>query len=128
MIGSIARTTGEPTSSNALRVFWLFFVYLAPLTGIGIVAPLLVWLLSRGKPFVREHAGRSFDLQVLVLGVGLVLLVVSFSLPSRSISDWQDYVLFAIGAAYLAETIALIVGGLLGNRFGRPWSPKILGP
>ncbi len=47
--------------------------HLAPLAGISyIIAPLLIYLLKKDSPFVREHAAESLNFQLSVLIYGAI--------------------------------------------------------
>jgi len=65
-----------------------------------IVAPLLVWCLSK-SPFVRAHARRSLTETLVVQGVLLVAGAISltyslWSLYQHYQNDWKDFSIWPI--------------------------------
>ena len=65
---------------------WAILVHLLPLLGVGLLAPLVVWLVFRGRgPFLEHPAKESLNLQLTVLiavAVGTLLSVVLFGIPA----------------------------------------------
>ncbi len=65
---------------------WAVLVHLLPLLGVGLLAPLVVWLVFRGRgPFLEHHAKESLNFQLTVLiavVVGTLLSLVMFGIPA----------------------------------------------
>ncbi|MBO0921102.1 DUF4870 domain-containing protein [Cellulomonas sp. zg-ZUI222] len=65
---------------------WAILVHLLPLLGLGFLAPLVVWLVFRGRgPFLEHHAKESLNFQLTVLIAvvsGVLLSVVLFGIPA----------------------------------------------
>lgn len=61
---------------------WAVLVHVLPLLGPGFIAPLVVWLVFRGRgQFVEHHARESLNFQLTALiafVVSAVLVVVTF--------------------------------------------------
>ena len=61
---------------------WAVLVHLLPLLSLGFLAPLVVWLVFRGRgPFLEHHAKESLNFQLTVLiavAVGTLLSLVTF--------------------------------------------------
>ncbi|UZN01801.1 DUF4870 domain-containing protein [Cellulomonas sp. S1-8] len=84
---------------------WAILGHLLPLLGVGFLAPLVVWLVFRGRgPFLEHHAKESLNFQItlLIAGIaGAVLTAVTFGLASP--------VLIALGVAWVVLAILAAV-------------------
>lgn len=87
---------------------WAILLHLSPLIGFGLWAPLVVWLVFRGRgPFLEHHALQALNFHItiviaaavtavvgiLTFGIGLVLVLV--------VMVWQ--LIFGIVAAVAAH-------------------------
>ncbi len=61
---------------------WAILAHALPLVGLGFVAPLVVWLVFRGRgPFLEHHAKESLNFQLTALVavvVAAILTLVTF--------------------------------------------------
>ena len=84
---------------------WAVLVHVLPLLGPGFLAPLVVWLVFRGRgPFLEHHAKESLNFQLtalIAMVVGSLLTVVTFGAATL--------VLFGIGIAWLVLCILAAV-------------------
>ncbi len=82
---------------------WAILAHLIPLIGLGFVAPLVIWLVFKGRgPFLEDQAKESLNFQltlliVTIVGAILVLVVVGI------------FVLIAAGIAALVFEILAAV-------------------
>ncbi|MCM0641410.1 DUF4870 domain-containing protein [Cellulomonas wangsupingiae] len=84
---------------------WAVLAHVIPLLGPGFLAPLVIWLVFRGRgPFLEHHAKESLNFQLtalIAMVVGSLLTVVTFGAASP--------VLFGIGIAWLVICILAAV-------------------
>ena len=81
---------GPPPPAPPLRPdeerTWAILAHVLPLLSLGVVPPLVLWLVFRGRgPFLEHHAKESLNFQLaslLALVVSGVLVVVTFGLAS----------------------------------------------
>ncbi|MDM7831555.1 DUF4870 domain-containing protein [Cellulomonas edaphi] len=93
---------GQPLRPDDERT-WAIVAHLLPLIGVGFLAPLVIWLVFRGRgPYLEDQAKESLNFQLtLLIGaiVGAILLIVVVGI----------LVLIAVGIASLVFAILAAV-------------------
>jgi uncharacterized Tic20 family protein len=70
-----------PTSDD--RVLAMLSHLLAIIGGLGLIAPLIIWLIKKDDPqasFVTENAKESLNFQITVLILGIGCFILAFIL------------------------------------------------
>lgn len=95
---------------------WAVLAHLLPLLGVGFVAPLVIWLVFRGRgPFLEHHAKESLNVQLTLLVAAVVssiLAVVTFGITT--------VVLALLGVAWVVVAILAAVGASRWEWFRTP--------
>jgi uncharacterized protein len=87
-----------PTSDD--RVLGLLSHLLAIVPGVGILGPLVIYLVKRGQsPFVEENAKESLNFQITV--------ILAFIISGILMVVWIGYILLAVLG--VAEVVLVIV-------------------
>lgn len=56
---------------------WAILAHVLPLVGPGVLAPLVIWLVFRGRgPYLEHHAKESLNFQITAMIAGLVAGIV----------------------------------------------------
>ena len=69
--------TPQPESSDSRG--WAVAAHLVTFVGLGLIGPLVIWLIKREEdPFVEEHAREAlnFQLSMLIYTIGLALTII----------------------------------------------------
>ncbi|MDC7121048.1 DUF4870 domain-containing protein [Cellulomonas fimi] len=81
---------------------WAIVAHLLPLVGVGFIAPLVIWLVFRGRgPFLEHHAKESLNFQLTLLiayVVGGILSVIGIGVLII-LAVWVVQLVFGILAA-----------------------------
>lgn len=89
---------------------WAILVHLLPLLSVGVLGPLVVWLVFRGRgPFLEHHAKESLNFQLTVL-IALLVSVVAFALTF-------GFLAFAPVAVYLGALVLQILAAVAASRW-----------
>lgn len=98
----------RPPLNPADERTWSLLLHLSPLVGLGLWAPLVVWLVFRGRgPFLEHHAKQAlnFDITIVIaVAVTSVAAVVTFGVAVPLVFVvllWQ--LIFGIVAAVAAS-------------------------
>lgn len=68
-----------PLSPQDERVYSLL-LHLSPLVGVGLWAPLIVWLVFRGRgPFLEHHAKEALNFHITMFVAALVSAALAFA-------------------------------------------------
>ena len=98
---------------------WAVLVHVVPLLGPGFLAPLVVWLVFRGRgPFLEHHAKESLNVQ-------LTLLVASVALGVLSVLT-LGFAAFLFLPLYGVWLVAAIVAALAAGRWEWFRTPGII--
>lgn len=92
---------GAPLRPDDERT-WAIVSHLVPVIGFGFIAPLVVWLVFKGRgPFLEHHAKESLNFQLTLLiayVVGGILSVIGIGILIL-VAVWVVQIVFAILAA-----------------------------
>ncbi|WP_273654325.1 DUF4870 domain-containing protein [Cellulomonas fimi] len=81
---------------------WAIVGHVLPIVGVGFLAPLVIWLVFRGRgPFLEHHAKESLNFQLTLLiayVVGGILSIIGIGLLIV-LAVWVVQVVFGILAA-----------------------------
>ena len=98
---------------------WAILCHVLPLLSLGFIAPLVIWLVFRGRgPFLEHHAKESLNVQLTLLVAGLaagVLTVVTLGPASP--------VLVVLGVAWL---VAAILAAVAAGRWEWYRTPAVI--
>ena len=101
---------------------WASLAHLTPLVGIGVLGPLVIYLIKRqADPFVADHAREALNFQLLVL----TALLVSTALVAAGIG----IVIIAGVAVVVVAAVFGILGGVAaikGESYRYPVSLRLV--
>ncbi|WP_029288970.1 DUF4870 domain-containing protein [Cellulomonas sp. HZM] len=87
---------------------WAILGHLLPLVGLGFLAPLVIWLVFRGRgPYLEDQAKESLNFQLTLLiayVVGAILVIVIVGI-------------FVLIAAAIAQVVFSILAAVACSRY-----------
>ena len=116
-------TMPSPASSNVLAgddKLWIVLSHLSILFGVGLLLPLVVYLVRKdSSPDVRHHAAEALNFHltvVLYTFIGALLVLVLIGIP----------MLAALALAVLILSIVAAVQGAEGVRYRYPLTIRLI--
>ncbi|MFC8192193.1 DUF4870 domain-containing protein [Cellulomonas sp. NPDC057328] len=107
MSGYPVPPVGPPLRPEDERT-WAVLAHALPLL-VSFVAPLVIWLVLRGRgPFVEHHAKESLNFQITVLGAAMVTTVAA--VLTFGLLGFLPYVVLVAGA------VLHVVGAVAASR------------
>ena len=102
---------------------WSVIVHLAPLVALGVLGPLIVWLVFRGRgPFLEHHAKESLNFQLTLLIASVTLgLITLVTLGVGAIVTVPVAIVIAISALVLQIMAAVAAGQGSWYRYPVSW-------
>lgn len=100
--------------------------YWAPIVGLSVLLPLILWLVFRHSG-VRDHVGRAFDIQVLQLVVGSLVIFIAFIFSG--VKDRTELLISCAGLVLILDlgvNAALAIGAISGKFWASSWRPVLL--
>jgi uncharacterized Tic20 family protein len=70
---------GYPSGPSSEETTWALLAHLSYFV-LGLIAPLIIYLVKKDSPFVRAHAAEAFNMHVTVTIASIVAFVLVFVL------------------------------------------------